>query len=560
VADAFDGRRRAQGRIGAVIKDKWRIDARLGTGGMATVYAATHRNGNRVAIKMLNLDYSREPTVRARFLREGYVANAVGHPGAVKVLDDDTAEDGCAFLVMELLEGESLEARRERVGGRLPMQEVFTVGDQLLDLLAAAHPKGIVHRDVKPENIFITHDGSVKLLDFGIARMRESSGVERTGTGLMLGTPDFMSPEQASGRSETIDARSDLWSLGATMFTLLSGQSVHISQTLRDHLYATATMRARSLATAAPDVAAALVSVVDRALELDKERRWPDARAMQDALRWAYKAVHERGVVRSGEPMEAETVTVHMPAAAPVEIGDEATRVEPMSLQPTSDETVMHPVPAAAREYPREAPREAPRVPTPAPPTPPPGTEPIPRGFSGQRQPAAPQQGAPQAQLQPPPAQAMQGMPGMAPQGARSPSDAWRNDAGGSASMPQAQPYAPYPYPPHYPQATPAPHLMQPPATLGAQFTDPRYTTGTAVAPRSRLLVIALVALVTVVAVLATLFVLTGTRDGSGTRARKSPSDAPPSASPTAVPPTALGTPPPALADADTDAGSPLAP
>ena len=550
MADAFDGRRRAQGRIGAVIKDKWRIDARLGTGGMATVYAATHRNGNRVAIKMLNLDFSREPTVRARFLREGYVANAVGHPGAVKVLDDDTAEDGCAFLVMELLEGESLEARRERVGGRLPMQEVFTVGDQLLDLLAAAHPKGIVHRDVKPENIFITHDGSVKLLDFGIARMRESSGVERTGTGLMLGTPDFMSPEQASGRSETIDARSDLWSLGATMFTLLSGQSVHISQTLRDHLYATATVRARSLSSAAPDVAAALVSVVDRALELDKERRWPDARAMQDALRWAYKAVHERGVVRSGEPMEAETVTVHMPAAAPVEIMDEATRVDPIGLQPTSDETVIHPVPAAAREYPREAPRE-PRVPTPAPPTPPPGTEPIPRGFQGQRQAPAPMQGAPHAQLQPPPPQAMQGMPGAQPQTPQHPSDAWRNEHARSAPMQQAQPYAPYPYAPHYPQGTPAPHMMPPPATLGAQFTDPRYTTGTAVAPRSRVLVIALVALLTFLAVLATLFVLTGSRDDAVPRARSSPSSAPPSAAPTAVPPTAMGAPQAVLADAD---------
>jgi serine/threonine-protein kinase len=251
VAEAPDGARpRFQGRIGAVIKDKWRIDARLGSGGMATVYAATHRNGNRVAIKMLHPDFSRDPAVRSRFLREGYVANAVGHPGTVRVLDDDITEDGSVFLVMELLEGESLELRRERLGGRLPVEEVFTVGDQLLDLLNAAHTKGIIHRDIKPENIFVTKEGAVKVLDFGIAQMRHLAS-ERTGTGLMLGTPDFMSPEQAGGNRDEIDARSDLWAVGATMFTLLSGESVHRAETLRDYLIALSTTPARTLASAA---------------------------------------------------------------------------------------------------------------------------------------------------------------------------------------------------------------------------------------------------------------------------------------------------------------------
>src|SRR5438876_5532442 len=116
---------------------------------MATVYAATHRNGNRVALKMLHAEMSRDPALCKRFLREARVANAVNHPGAVRILDDDVAEDGSVFLVMELLEGESLETRRTRMGGRIPLEEVFTVGDQLLDLLATAHANGIVHRDVK---------------------------------------------------------------------------------------------------------------------------------------------------------------------------------------------------------------------------------------------------------------------------------------------------------------------------------------------------------------------------------------------------------------------------
>lgn len=109
---------RAQARVGRVLRDKWRLDALLGLGGMAAVYAATHRNGKRGAIKLLHTELSVDTDVRARFLREGYVANKVGHPGAVAVLDDDTADDGSVFLVMELLEGESVDARAQRFGGR----------------------------------------------------------------------------------------------------------------------------------------------------------------------------------------------------------------------------------------------------------------------------------------------------------------------------------------------------------------------------------------------------------------------------------------------------------
>src|SRR5262249_40338743 len=174
-----------ESRIGAVINDKWRIDRRLGSGGMATVFAATHRNGNRVAIKVLRHAFSRDRDVRERFLREGYIANSVGHSGVVKVLDDGVTADGAYFLVMELLEGESLEARRLRLGGKLPIEEVFTVGEQLLDLLAAAHARRIIHRDIKPDNVFVTNDGAVKLLDFGVARMRRGN-TDTTSSGLML--------------------------------------------------------------------------------------------------------------------------------------------------------------------------------------------------------------------------------------------------------------------------------------------------------------------------------------------------------------------------------------
>src|SRR5208282_3560858 len=161
---------RAQVRVGQVLKEKWRLDGLLGVGGMAAVYAATHRNGSRVAIKLLHPELSTHHEVRTRFLREGYVANAVGHEGAVRITDDDVAEDGSAFLVMELLDGETLEDRRIRSGGQLNEDEVLSVADQLLDVLIAAHAKGVIHRDLKPDNVFITRTGQVKLLDYGIAR------------------------------------------------------------------------------------------------------------------------------------------------------------------------------------------------------------------------------------------------------------------------------------------------------------------------------------------------------------------------------------------------------
>ncbi|MDB4995605.1 MAG: uncharacterized protein JWM74_3037, partial [Myxococcaceae bacterium] len=142
-------------RVGTVVRGKWTIDSLIGTGGMAAVYSATHRNGNRVALKVLHVQLSVDNNLRTRFKREGYVANTVTHPGVVRVLDDDVTEDGAAFLVMELLEGETAAMRSDRLGGRLPIQDAIAILDGLLDVLSVAHGLGVVHRDIKPENIFL---------------------------------------------------------------------------------------------------------------------------------------------------------------------------------------------------------------------------------------------------------------------------------------------------------------------------------------------------------------------------------------------------------------------
>jgi serine/threonine-protein kinase len=233
-------------------------------------------------------------------LLEGYVANSVGHEGAVKVLDDDTADDGSLYLVTEHLDGETLEDRRLRFGGRLDEDEVLCIADQLLDVLTAAHAKGIVPRDLKPENVFLTRAGQVKVLDFGIARLREfSSSSSATETGSTMGTPAYMSPEPARGLCDEVDARSDLWKVGATLFTLLSGHVVHEGRTTNEHLPSAMTQAASPLVSVAPGVSPAVAHLVDRALAYDRGKRWSDAGRMQEAVRHAYHDRNGRPITTS---------------------------------------------------------------------------------------------------------------------------------------------------------------------------------------------------------------------------------------------------------------------
>src|SRR5678815_558261 len=192
---------RARARIGSLVDGKWRLDSLLGVGGMASVYAATHRNSTRAAIKILNPEIALNTDAKTRFLREGYVANNIGHPGVVLVQDDDEAPDGTVYLVMELLEGETLQSILAQ-GRRLPPGEVLRIAHDVLDVLEVAHAKSIVHRDLKPGNLLLTKDGHVKLLDFGVAKVRESTavGIPNVTTLSPMGTPGFMPPEQARGR------------------------------------------------------------------------------------------------------------------------------------------------------------------------------------------------------------------------------------------------------------------------------------------------------------------------------------------------------------------------
>ncbi len=283
-------RERAAARVGATIRGKYRLDRLAGTGGMGAVYAATHRNGSRVALKVLHAELARYPEVRDRFLREGYIANKIAHPGVTRVIDDDDDDDGATvFLVLELLEGENLEERRTRLGGRLPLVDAVELTAQTLDVLAAAHAQAIVHRDVKPANLFATQAGPLKVLDFGIARLLDGTGATRTGQ--RMGTPAFMCPEQASGRVREIDARSDVWSAGAVLFTLLTGAEVHPARTRPEQEIYAATQNARPVESLATWLPRDLAAVVNKALAFHRDERWPSAAAMRAALLAAVAAV-----------------------------------------------------------------------------------------------------------------------------------------------------------------------------------------------------------------------------------------------------------------------------
>jgi serine/threonine protein kinase len=294
-------RREAERRSGAVLSDRWTLGVLLGSGGMADVYAAAHRNGRPVAIKILRRELSTIPSVVERFKREGYLANRVGHPSVVAILDDDVTEDGSPFLVMERLVGATL-AESLRRGKVFTTGEVLGIADAILDVLVASHAKGIVHRDLKPANVFVTDEGAVKILDFGIAGVRELTRVSgETLIGTTMGTPAFMPPEQARGRWDEVDARADVWSLGATLFVLLTRKPARTAGTLDEELLAAMTEPIASVRSRDAGVPARMAAVVDRALAFDREGRWQTAQAMKDALRAACSGPAEVSSVSAGD-------------------------------------------------------------------------------------------------------------------------------------------------------------------------------------------------------------------------------------------------------------------
>jgi serine/threonine-protein kinase len=302
---------------------------------MAAVYLAAHKIGRRDAIKILHPEVASSPDLKARFEREAEATNRFKHPGAVEIRDFDVTEDGCPFLVMEHLEGESLGERARRLGG-IPEDELLRYVDELCDVLAAAHKEGIVHRDIKLDNLFVTTDGRLKVLDFGIARVR--SGPSLTLTGTRLGTTAYMPPEQIAGGE--IDGRADLFAVGATMFRLLAKRRIHEAPTDGELVVKMSTEPAPPIRSVAPDVGEHVAKIVDLALAFKAADRYPNALTMQEDVR----------AVQRGEPPPFATARLARGGAPLV---GAYTAFEPTGV-----------VEARARAAAND-PTEAPRAPTP---------------------------------------------------------------------------------------------------------------------------------------------------------------------------------------------------
>lgn len=271
-------------QVGQTIAGRWTLRRLIGAGGMAAVYAADTPEGAAAAVKLLYPEMARRRDIRERFLREASVMARIVHPGMVSIYEQGQTPEQ-AYLVMELLTGETVADRVRRMG-RIEPHEVLVILDQVLDVLVLAHSMGVIHRDLKPENLFLTQDGRVKVLDFGLARLIDSAEESfRTRTGAALGTLPYMAPEQALGKRDEVDARTDLFALGATAFRLLSGRRIHEAPSEAELLMCMASQPAPPLSKAAPDLPSELGAVVDRALAFAKSRRYPDARTMQTDVR-----------------------------------------------------------------------------------------------------------------------------------------------------------------------------------------------------------------------------------------------------------------------------------
>jgi serine/threonine protein kinase len=348
-----DIERRAGDRVGSVLRGKYRLERLLGVGGMGSVFAAVHQNNrNKVAIKMLHAELSVNSEIRGRFLREGYIANTVEHPGVVRVLDDDTTEDGAVFLVLDLLEGETLANKLDAVD-KLGATETTRIAIDLLEILSAAHEKGIVHRDIKPDNVFLTKNGAIRILDFGIARLREAAtSGSTTRSGHSVGTPAYMAPEQALGHTKKLGPHSDVWSVGATMFTLLTGKFVHQAESVSELLIRAATQPVKPIEDAVPGIPLPLAKVINKSLAFEIADRYPTADAMRRDLMAALSSTQAR--VRASSPQFAEE-------SSPTDEEIERANTEPpppmpvssskRALEPTLEEraaTVSAPTPVIA--------------------------------------------------------------------------------------------------------------------------------------------------------------------------------------------------------------------
>jgi eukaryotic-like serine/threonine-protein kinase len=348
--------------IGEVLAGKYKVERLLGCGGMGMVVAANHLElDDRVALKLLLPEFVRNKEFVTRFLTEARAARKLKSEHVAKVLDVGTLPDTNApFMVMELLEGEDVSARIRKFG---PLESGLAVACilQALEALAEAHRKGIIHRDVKPANLFLTRrtDGSlhVKMLDFGIAKMPAEDGVSSnvTRTQAMIGTAQYASPEQLMSPKH-VDVRTDIWSMGATLFKMITGECPFTGEDLPNMVASILAKPPHSLSELKPDIDPQLSAVIERCLEKNPEARYSDVSELASALEPfapSEARVYPERILRTLDPQgvftgERPKATARTPISKPIPVPpSEAVVVTP----PLPDSTLIIPDTAA---FPKE--------------------------------------------------------------------------------------------------------------------------------------------------------------------------------------------------------------
>jgi len=294
--------------VGSVIADTYTIEAVIGRGGMGAVFLASHRRlpGKKVAIKLLHAELTDDEVV-ARFRREALIASQLNHPNIVDVTDFNVTPEGMPYLVLEYLQGESLAQRIK--DGPMPLDHVLSIIRQVGSAVAAAHRENIIHRDLKPQNIFLVPkevDGRIieiaKVLDFGISKIRGSQTIQ-TQESTLLGTPQYMAPEQATGQHSNVDERTDVFALGAIVYEMLSGEPAFAGANIPEVVFKVVYEEPPPLAQRAPGVPPEITAAVVRAMTKDAAARFPTVGAFVEAL--------------TGRPL----LSVRTGAVAPPEVG-----------------------------------------------------------------------------------------------------------------------------------------------------------------------------------------------------------------------------------------------
>ncbi|HEY3256889.1 MAG TPA: serine/threonine-protein kinase, partial [Polyangiaceae bacterium] len=284
--------------IGQVIDSKYRVERLIGRGGMGSVYQGTHLViGRRVALKVLELNSGPELEVVTRFEREAQAAARIGNDHILDILDFGSLPDGARYIVCEFLDGETLAARMERQ--RMTPSELVPIARQLLNGLAAAHNAGVVHRDLKPDNIFLLRHKAgwadfVKIIDFGISKFQavagDESGMRMTATGVVMGTPLYLSPEQARGTGEA-DHRSDVYSVGVIMYEAVTGEVPFKAQNFNELIFKIVLEQAQPAHLVAPQLDRDFSAIIMKAMARNPHDRYQSAAEFSEVLEeWAAAA------------------------------------------------------------------------------------------------------------------------------------------------------------------------------------------------------------------------------------------------------------------------------